>query len=531
MPPKFDEQFVFDQSRNIWALPNFQGIGYSDGPESERFLDEIVKNTKDLSSTSFELELKAKDWPSIYHLSRNRSLLLHPFSWNKSWEVLELGGECGAITRFLGEKCKKVDMVEGSLQRAALARLRCKELSNVDIYAASFNTINYYDKKYDIVTLIGVLEYENLFKSDKQYLKICGNLLKNDGTLIIAIENKFGLKYFSGCSEDHTGIKFEGIEGYPPDPEKQPATYGLAEIKQLLKRFGFENASVYCPYPDYKIPSLIMSEKALQDANYNFGELTCHEKFFDYLGKRNFYFSDRLASYELGKNQALMFFAPSFLIFAGKKKIKREFKADWHAKLFSVKRAPKYQTTSTVFSSGKIEKQYFYQAIKEQRKIHNLVDSKWHSGQTLYLLMERALKRKEGVELFYQYLKMWHDYLLSKKLGDKLPSNAVDLTPWNLILTEKNILQEYDLEWDAKEAVPIEWTLYRGLHYFIIDHLGGKGGVLDFVGLFNLKTEPELIKFFMGKIGVRFNDEDLAHIISLESNFLAEAMGKADTPH
>lgn len=34
------------------------------------------------------------------------------------------------------------------------------------------------------------------------------------GRIVIAIENKYGLKYFAGCKEDHLGTYFSGIENY-----------------------------------------------------------------------------------------------------------------------------------------------------------------------------------------------------------------------------------------------------------------------------------------------------------------------------
>mgnify|MGYP006938600231 CR=1 FL=1 len=32
---------------------------------------------------------------------------------------------------------------------------------------------------------------------------------------MIAIENRLGLKYWAGCTEDHVGKYFEGLENYP----------------------------------------------------------------------------------------------------------------------------------------------------------------------------------------------------------------------------------------------------------------------------------------------------------------------------
>ena len=35
--------------------------------------------------------------------------------------------------------------------------------------------------------------------------------LKKGGRIVIAIENRLGLKYFAGCAEDHLGTYFSGI--------------------------------------------------------------------------------------------------------------------------------------------------------------------------------------------------------------------------------------------------------------------------------------------------------------------------------
>ena len=40
------------------------------------------------------------------------------------------------------------------------------------------------------------------------FLKEMGGYLKPEGKLLIAIENRLGLKYFAGAPEDHTDIHF-----------------------------------------------------------------------------------------------------------------------------------------------------------------------------------------------------------------------------------------------------------------------------------------------------------------------------------
>lgn len=55
-----------------------------------------------------------------------------------------------------------------------------------------------------------MLEYQNNFTESenpfKDFLAKIRNLLNPNGKLLIAIENKMGLKYWCGAPEDHSGI-------------------------------------------------------------------------------------------------------------------------------------------------------------------------------------------------------------------------------------------------------------------------------------------------------------------------------------
>ena len=83
--------------------------------------------------------------------------------------------------------------------------------------------------------------------------------LKKDGEIIIAIENKLGLKYWRGAPEDHTNRIFEGIEGYPNyDGIK---TFNRKELKELLEQAGFKDIRFYYPIPDYKFCYEIFSDE------------------------------------------------------------------------------------------------------------------------------------------------------------------------------------------------------------------------------------------------------------------------------
>uniref|UniRef100_UPI0013D6EEFD class I SAM-dependent methyltransferase n=1 Tax=Pseudomonas viridiflava TaxID=33069 RepID=UPI0013D6EEFD len=127
----------------------------------------------------------------------------------KGKSVLEIGAGCGAISRYLGEAGAEVLALEGSPRRAAIAASRTRDLDNVTVLSERFDDFNI-DQQFDVITLVGVLEYASMFSADADpaygMLNRVRKLLKPDGHLFIAIENQLGLKYFAGAPEDHLGI-------------------------------------------------------------------------------------------------------------------------------------------------------------------------------------------------------------------------------------------------------------------------------------------------------------------------------------
>ena len=227
--------YVLDIQKNIWSRPGYTGISYSDGDEAELHIARIIEQADDISVLSTELRQHCTDWPTLYHLSGTRANILRPFATALTGDILEIGAGCGAITRYLGESGANVLALEGSQRRAAIARSRTRDLKNVMVLAEKFDQFQC-DHRFDVITLIGVLEYANLFMASENpalaMLKHARSLLKPEGKLIIAIENQLGLKYFAGSPEDHLGRPMYGIEGrYRKD---QPQTFGRAALANLL---------------------------------------------------------------------------------------------------------------------------------------------------------------------------------------------------------------------------------------------------------------------------------------------------------
>lgn len=259
-------------------LDYYQGADlYSDGPVEEELL-EIVKTVSE--SEYPRVIAEKKSWPVLYHLSPVRKNLVEWIDFRKETDtVLEIGSGLGAVTGVFAEKAKQVVCVELSKQRSMVNAVRHQERDNIEIYVGNFEDIESALSEFDVVTLIGVLEYaKSYLHSEEPYLdmlKAVWRHLKPGGRLILAIENKLGMKYWAGCHEDHTGRMFDSIENYPERRDIQ--TFSKKELTDLLQTAGYCNLGFYYPYPDYKLPNTIYSDAHLPGK----GMLTNNMRNFD----------------------------------------------------------------------------------------------------------------------------------------------------------------------------------------------------------------------------------------------------------
>lgn len=263
---------IYSQSTvdGVWQRPDHGEFGYSDGDEVEDRIASVIAATQDCSVLSSQLRSHIIDWPTRYHLSSQRANILRPLRSSLSGSVLEIGSGCGAITRYLGEVARSVTALEGSRRRAHITRLRTRDQSNVEVICDEFSAFQT-DQRFDAVTLIGVLEYANMFvRSDQAALHMLSKArarLNDNGCLIIAIENQLGLKYWAGAPEDHLGQAMLGLEDkYKPGGVR---TYGKHALGGLLKSAGFESVDFLYPFPDYKLPSCVLAEEAFNDREFD----------------------------------------------------------------------------------------------------------------------------------------------------------------------------------------------------------------------------------------------------------------------
>lgn len=278
---------------------------YSDGEVEDELLH-ITKN-----NNSFHHILKENSsWPILYHLSPIRANLLEWYPFPETASVLEIGAGCGAITGLLSEKVNEVTAIELSKKRAEILANRYDHRENIEVVVGNFEDMHF-DKKFDYITIIGVLEYSGTYGEGPspylEFLKKAKSMLKAQGTLIIAIENKYGLKYWAGAKEDHTGNWFDSIENYVGND--QVRTFSKKEIEELLECSGFSNNDFYYPVPDYKLPLQIFSDNYLPKP----GDLKLAPNFDR---DRLLLFNEKITFDNIIQNEMFPFFSNSFLIFS-----------------------------------------------------------------------------------------------------------------------------------------------------------------------------------------------------------------------
>lgn len=287
---------------------------YSDGEVEDELLD-IVKNYTERQFNRIIAE--CNKWAIMYHLSHLRANIIEWLPISKDEKVLEIGAGCGAITGTLADKAKKVTCIELSKKRSLINAYRNKHKDNIEILVGNFEDIEKdIAEKYDYITLIGVFEYgEAYISSEKPYesfLKTISKHLKENGKIIIAIENKLGLKYWAGCKEDHVGRYFEGIEGYPNTHGVK--TFSKKELEEIIQASGFDNYKFYYPYPDYKLPTHIYSDNYLP----KIGELNNNMRNFD--RERMVIFDETRVYDTIIKDELFPIYSNSYLIVIEKRR-------------------------------------------------------------------------------------------------------------------------------------------------------------------------------------------------------------------
>ncbi len=472
------DRFVRDPERGIWRRPAGESLPYSDGADIEAGLLGALKACRDVSSGSAELLSLIRDWPSRYHLSPLRHNLIRHLEVRPGATVLERGCGCGAMTRFLGEAGARVIAVEGSLRRAEIAAERCRDLPNVSVYCDNVAEFEF-PERFDTVLLIGVLEYAPMLLRDEdcvqKYLAAAAKFLADGGRLILAIENQLGLKYLAGHPEDHLGIAGYGVHDLYT--RGTPVTFGRRELASLLARAGLVHQQFMFPFPDYKLPTMMLGEAAPAHPTLRCDDLLHRSvsrcptsAFFPSI-------AENLAWRPIVRNELLADLANSFLVTASPDATAAAEPA-WLARSYAAERAPDFATCTEIRDDGDGRLSVCRQPLSKAPGVapphpdlpfrHAASESSpYVAGELLVVELQRALARGCDASYVADWAAPWLRLLGSDPgglLGSDLVSGAhLDTTPSNIIRQADGSLVAFDREWIWHAAIPIQWVVLRGL--------------------------------------------------------------------
>ena len=277
---------------------------YSDGDVEDTLLD-IVQGEEPLE----DVLLREDQWALLYHLSPIRENLLEWYDFGEGKSLLEIGSGCGGVTGLFCRRCGRVAGIDLSRRRSLINAHRNRKADNLEIYVGNFEDIKL-EEKFDFVTLIGVLEYSIYYINSENpfvdMLRRAKAYLKPGGKLIIAIENKYGIKYWAGALEDHTGNLADGLMGYPG--VERVRTFSREGLEALLSEAGLTAHEFYYPLPDYKLPLEIYSERYLPKSYPVIGNAPSYDR------DRYAFFDEEKVMNELIREGKFEMFANSFLV-------------------------------------------------------------------------------------------------------------------------------------------------------------------------------------------------------------------------
>lgn len=463
---------------------------YCDGTVEDEMLD-IVKNYSPVEYAKVIEEHRS--WPILYHLSALRENIVDWIPMKKTDKVLEVGSGCGAITGALARKAGSVTCVDLSKKRSLINAYRHSECDNVTIHVGNFKDIEpELPKDYDYICLIGVFEYGQGYIGGQapyhDFLNILLPHLAKGGRLVIAIENKYGLKYFAGCKEDHLGTWFSGIENYVDGGGVR--TFSRRGLERIFRGCGVQEYHFYYPYPDYKFMTALYSDAYLPGK----GELTNNLRNFD--RDRMLLFDEKNAFDGIAEDGLFPIFSNSFIAVIG---------ADFDVKYvkYSNDRAPEYAIKTEIgrSASGEISVRKYpmcsaaKEHIREMAAAYDKLSERFQGGMLeinrceltdnevecfagfefvqgtpLSELMDRCLDRDDTEG----FLNLFREYV--KRIGyrSEYPVADFDLIFANILVSnsaqwDKGKWTLIDYEWTFGKTIDVRELAFRAVYCYLME--------------------------------------------------------------
>ena len=457
---------------------------YCDGAVEDELLD-IARGRSQVEYAGVIEERKS--WPILYHLSPLRENIVEWIPMKATDKVLEVGSGCGAITGALSRKAGSVTCVELSKKRSLINAYRHSECENITIHVGNFKDVEPdLPADFDYICLIGVFEYGRGYiggdRPYEEFLEILKKHLAPEGRIIIAIENKYGLKYFAGCKEDHLGTYFGGIEDYPEGGVVR--TFSRKGLERIFRRCGIQEYRFYYPYPDYKFMTALYSDRYLPGR----GELSNNIRNFDC--DRMLLFDEKRAYDGIVRDGLFSVFANSYVAVLGK-----DFPPDYVK--YSNDRAPEYRIKTTISRNDEGKAYVCKYPLTEEAQEHvrgmalacellteryegsglrinpcELIEQEgtvyarfpFENGTPLSELLDECLQRQD-VEGFH---KLFDQYV--ERIGYNEAAGVADFDPvFSNVLVDGENWTLIDYEWTFGRTIETKELAFRAVYCYLLE--------------------------------------------------------------
>jgi len=457
--------------KNLYSNGEAQ-VAYSDGDIEEVIFEKLNTLPNDKFEREKILEDAIQDWPTKYHFCWERANLLKPIGFGSNDRVLELGGGTGVLSHYICSKVKELVTIEGTLSRAKSISARCKNYDNINIIVANFLKLDmielFGEHSFDKITIIGVLEYVPKFSTQEngiiKLLEICNKLIKPDGELIIAIENKIGLKYLLGFQEDHNAKAYYGPQSFYKNNET--TTFTKQELNAKLNAASFDYINYYLPFPDYKLPSVII--KDCEDIYSKQGNNLVKTLLYDsqsknYSGKESNGVQEGRVLANFITEKQLDVISNSFLLVA--RKNERKEKTEPFTYYFSNNRRFEYANEIKFYKQGDIIKasKTWYGKTTNDNVLNlvneGVVETDFIEGDNVHISLDDLfiLDEKEKYNVLFS---KWLVFLKTNLSNDE--AKAFDMMPFNTILDEKDVFHFIDVdEWQTLNSLSVSQVVSR----------------------------------------------------------------------
>lgn len=351
--------------------------------------------------------------------------------------------------------------------------------------------------EYDYITLIGTFEYVptilDNYKCYSEFLKRLKKHLTPNGTILIAIDNRLGVKYLTGGKYKNYSYIFEGMEKKIQKGQANLLT--KQELIKFIREAEFENFKFYYPLPDYRFINSIFTDdfmpksshsKILYPVNYDYGSTILYNEINIFK-----------QICDIGQFDN---FTNSYIVEISNSEIKNDicfvnynnFRKDKYKLLLTIKKneVEKIPESEEAIShvrcieknTNKLRELGFDVLEKiEENKIISPFEKEKELDKKLVETLEQY-----GKEVFKQEIRKWYNFILEKlpveleyeddifkkydidisqeqKKNLRFVKNGyIDLAFENVFCKNDGYLL-YDQEWYLQD-VPIEFILYRALN-------------------------------------------------------------------